>query len=128
MHGACEPLIQKQLHPASLEATRYVMATDGVWSNWVASDRPCPLEICGTHAMQMPSLGAFVHGQELSSGTFQPLGKKQLYQRRKHQERRGNGRHLVRLGRRRFPVSPRSVWDQYHANSSPGNMRVWPKF
>ena len=50
--------------PASLRAksswiidgsTRYVMATVGIWSNWVAGDLPVSPKIPGKHAVKMPS-------------------------------------------------------------------------
>ena len=53
--------------------------------------------------------------------------KKQLPHCWKRPVRRGNGRHLVKVDRRRFPGNSRSTRDICRENAVPRSMPVWPR-
>ena len=93
------------------ECAWYFKATDDIWSNCVHGDSKCPAEVPGVHAVQMQSCGACGHADELGSGALKAEDQKQLHHIRMRPVRRGNGRHLVKLGCRRFSGSPQSPQD-----------------
>ena len=100
--------------------------TNGIFFNWVTKDFLGPPTFPSTRSVQMPFRDTWQRGLESSKRACEPYPQKWSVSGRVRPSALAHERHLVKLGRRGFPRSPKTLRHSRRAISVSWCVATWP--